>query len=306
MVSFVLTRVGQGAIAIVVVVSVVFIVLNLSGDPIRMMLPPTASEEQAEAMRRSFGLDRPVALRYLSFMGRIARLDFGESIQRRRPALDVVLERLPATLLLSFSALATAALIGIPLGVAAAIKRGKALDTAAILVSMVGQSTPVFWIALILIFVFAVMVPVLPPSGYGTAAHLVLPTLSIALFLVAGVTRVTRTSTIEVLSQPFVTVVRSKGLGEGNVIFKHVLRSAAIPVVTQLSLQMRFVIGGSVVVESIFGWPGIGQLLAQAAFGRDYPVVITATFFVALFIILFNVVLDLVYGLIDSRVRVWA
>jgi len=153
--------------------------------------------------------------------------------------------------------------------------------------------------------VFGVAFPILPPSGYGTAAHLVLPTVSIAVFLLAGIVRVTRSAVLDVLSQPFVTVARSKGVGESLVLVKHVFRNASIPVLTQISLQMRFVIGGSVVVESVFGWPGIGQLLAQSAYARDYPVVIASTFFIALFILAFSLLLDLAYGLVDPRVRVW-
>jgi len=302
---FVVRRIFQGIITILVIVSVVFLVLNLSGDPIRMMISPTASAQEVEAMRTAFGFDKPLGARYVDFLSQISRLKFGSSIRTQQPALEMVLQRLPATLLLAFTALALATLIGVPLGMLAAIKRGTAADATAVLVSMAGQSMPVFWIALLLIFLFGVLIPVLPPSGYGTAAHLVLPCISIALFLLAGIVRITRTSTLEVLSQPFVTVVRSKGLSERLVLFKHILRNASIPVITQLSLQMRFVIGGSVVVESVFGWPGVGQLLAQAAYGRDYPVVIATTFFIALFILVFSMILDLAYGFIDPRVRAW-
>ncbi len=305
MLKFFLRRAMESLITIIVIVSVVFLVLNLSGDPIRMMASPTASEEEVAELRAAFGFDKPLILRYGDFLAQISRLRFGDSINTRQPALLMVLQRLPATLLLSFASLALATIFGIPLGMLAAVRRGKAADTAAVLVSMVGQSMPVFWIALLLIFVFGVMIPILPPSGYGTLAHLVLPSVSIAIFLLAGIVRVTRASMLEVLQQPFVTVVRSKGLEERLVLFKHVLRNASIPVLTQLTLQMRFVIGGSVVVESIFGWPGVGQLLAQAAYGRDYPVVIAATFFIALFILAFSMILDLAYGLVDPRVRIW-
>ncbi len=305
MVSFLAQRILQGFLAIFLVLSMVFVVLNISGDPIRMMLPPTATQEDVEAMREAFGFDQPLVFRYFTFLNQMAHLDFGHSVQTRRPALDMVLGRLPATLFLAFSALFLALLIGVPLGILAAVKRGSILDTLAVLLSMVGQSTPVFWIALVLIFLFGVIYPVLPPSGYGTAAHLVLPATSLALFLLAGMTRVTRTSLIEVLNLPYVTTARSKGVREHVVIIKHALRNAAIPVITQLTLQMRFVIGGSVVVESIFGWPGLGQLLAQAAFARDYPVVIACTLFVSLFIVLFNIALDLSYSAIDPRIRLW-
>ncbi len=305
MLSFVLRRAAESVVTILIILSVVFLVLNLSGDPIRMMASPTASEQEVVALRTAFGFDKPLAFRYFDFLSQISRLRFGDSISTRQPALKMVLQRMPATLLLAFSALALATIVGIPLGMLAAVKRGKAADTAAVLASMVGQSMPVFWIALLLIFVFGVMIPLLPPSGYGTPAHLVLPCVSIAIFLLAGIVRITRASMLEVLEQPFVTVVRSKGIEEGLVLFKHVFRNASIPVLTQLTLQMRFVIGGSVVVESVFGWPGVGQLLAQAAYGRDYPVVIAATFFIALFILAFSMVLDLAYGLVDPRVRIW-
>ena len=305
MLRFIARRALQSIVTILIIVSVVFLVLNLSGDPIRMMASPTASEQDVAALRAAFGFDKPLGLRYLDFLKQVSLLRFGESIRTQQPALRAVLQRMPATLLLAFTALALATSIGIPLGMLAAVKRGTAADAPAVLVSMVGQSMPVFWTALLLIFVFGVMVPILPPSGYGTLAHLVLPSVSIAFFLLAGIVRVTRASVLEVLSQPFVTVARSKGLAERLVLVKHVFRNASIPVLTQLSLQMRFVIGGSVVVESVFGWPGVGQLLAQAAYGRDFPVVIAATFFIALFILVFSMVLDLAYGLIDPRVRVW-
>ncbi len=305
MLRFIARRALQSIVTILIIVSVVFLVLNLSGDPIRMMASPTASEQDVAALRAAFGFDKPLGLRYLDFLKQVSLLRFGESIRTQQPALRAVLQRMPATLLLAFTALALATSIGIPLGMLAAVKRGTAADAPAVLVSMVGQSMPVFWTALLLIFAFGVMVPILPPSGYGTLAHLVLPSVSIAFFLLAGIVRVTRASVLEVLSQPFVTVARSKGLAERLVLVKHVFRNASIPVLTQLSLQMRFVIGGSVVVESVFGWPGVGQLLAQAAYGRDFPVVIAATFFIALFILVFSMVLDLAYGLIDPRVRVW-
>ncbi|MDP2790599.1 MAG: ABC transporter permease [Rectinemataceae bacterium] len=305
MLRFVARRAAESVVTILVILSVVFVVLNLSGDPIRMMASPTASEQEVAALRTAFGFDKPLAFRYFDFLSQISRLRFGDSISTRQPALKMVLQRMPATLLLAFTALGLATIIGIPLGMLAAVKRGKAADTTAVLLSMVGQSMPVFWIALLLIFVFGVMIPILPPSGYGTPAHLVLPSVSIAIFLLAGIVRITRASMLEVLEQPFVTVVRSKGVDESLVLFKHVFRNASIPVLTQLTLQMRFVIGGSVVVESVFGWPGVGQLLAQAAYGRDYPVVIAATFFIALFILAFSMVLDLAYGLVDPRVRIW-
>lgn len=303
--KFLFQRVIESLITIVIILSVVFLVLNLSGDPIRMMISPTASADDVAQMRAAYGFDKPLVLRYFDFLGQTATFQFGESLRTQQPALQMVLDRLPATLLLAFVSLAVAALIGLPLGLWAAVRKGTATDAGILFASMIGQSMPVFWIGLLLIFLLGVLFPILPPSGYGTPAHLVLPTVSIALFLLAGIVRVTRSAVLDVLNQPFVTVARSKGIGEGPVLVKHVFRSASIPILTQLALQMRFVIGGSVVVESVFGWPGIGQLLAQSAYARDYPVVIASTFFIALFILAFSLLLDLAYGLVDPRVRVW-
>ena len=306
MTSYIVSRLGQGLLTVLIVVTIVFIVLNLSGDPIRMMLPPSATEDDVAAMREAFGFDRPLGERYIKFLRQVVNLDFGNSIQTRSPAVGLVMTRLPATMLLAFSSLGLAALIGVPLGIVAAVRRGRALDGIAVSISLIGQSIPVFWIALLLILIFGVFWPVLPPSGYGTAAHLVLPMSTIALFLVAGITRVTRTSMIEVLPQVYLTAARAKGLTERRVILKHALRNASIPIITQLALQMRFVLGGSVVVESIFGWPGLGQLLAHAAYGRDYPVVTATTFFVACLIIVINIILDVAYTLADPKIRFWS
>ncbi|MFC2095285.1 ABC transporter permease [Candidatus Bipolaricaulota bacterium] len=306
MLSYIVSRVFQGLLTVFIVVTIVFVVLNLSGDPIRMMLPPTASAEDVAAMREAFGFDRPLAEQYVKFLRQVVKLDFGRSIQTRLPAAEQVLMRFPATMLLAFSSLLLAALIGIPLGILAAVNRGKMLDGMAVSISLIGQSIPVFWIALILILLLGVFWPILPPSGYGTARHLILPVLTIALFLIAGITRVTRTSMIEVLPQMYLTAARAKGLSERTVILKHALRNASIPIITQLGLQMRFVLGGSVVVESIFGWPGLGQLLAHAAFERDYPLVIATTFFVACLIISINILLDMAYTIADPKVRFWS
>lgn len=305
MLSYLVGRLAQGILTILLVMTVVFMLINLSGDPIRMMLPPSASASDVQAMRESFGFDQPLVIRYMKFIEHAVRFDFGESIQTRRSAAERAVQRLPATVILAFSSLVLAALLGVPLGILSAIHRGQWIDTVAVLLSVIGQAIPIFWIALVLILVFGVIWPILPPSGYGSLRHLALPTFSIAMFLLAGITRITRTSMLEVLAKQYLVTARAKGVSERVVIFKHALRNAAIPIVTQLVLQMRFVIGGSVVVESIFGWPGLGQLLASAAYARDYPVVVASTVFIACFIVLFNILLDAVYTVIDPKVRFW-
>lgn len=305
MILYIINRLAQGVLTVWIIVSIVFVVLNLSGDPIRMMLPPTASAEDVAEMREAFGFDKPLPQRYMRFLAQVVRLDFGKSIQTRMPAVRQVLIRFPATLLLAFSSILLATLVGVPLGILAAVYRGRALDAFAVSISLIGQSIPVFWIALLLILFFGVFWPILPPSGYGTMRHLILPMVTLALFLSAGVTRVTRTSMVEILPQVYLTAARAKGISERRVILKHALRNASIPVITQLGLQLRFVLGGSVVVESIFGWPGLGQLLAQAAYARDYPLVASATFFIACLIVTINIFLDVVYTLADPKIRFW-
>jgi len=301
--SYLAKRTTQGLIAILLVLSIVFLALNLSGDPVRLMLPSTASQEAVQQLRESYGFDRPLAIRYVLFLSQAIQLDFGESIGSRRSALAVVMERLGATAQLAFSSLLLATLIGVPLGIFAAVNRAKGLDFFAVGVSVIGQSVPVFWIALLLILLFGVQWPILPPSGYGSLQHLILPMATVSMFLLAGITRVTRTSMVETLDKQYLTTARAKGVKELNVVMKHAIRNAAIPIVTQLSLQFRFVIGGSVVVETIFGWPGLGQLLAQAATARDYPVVTAATFLIASFIVVANIFVDFLYTLINPKIR---
>jgi len=281
----------------------VFVLINISGDPIRLLLPPDTPQSAVEAYREAMGFNDPLPVRYARFAAQVARFDFGSSIQLREPALRLVWQRLPATLSLAGLAVVLAVLIGLPLGVVAASRRNTAVDAAITAVAVMGQSTPVFWLAIMGILLFAVRLHWLPAAGIGNWRHYVLPALTLALFLLGGIVRVTRTSMLEVLGAAYVRSARAKGVSGLAVVWSHAMRNAAIPIVTVIGLQMRFVLGGSVITETVFAWPGLGRLLVQAVYARDYPVVEAGVFVVALLLILVNTLMDVSYTFLNPKVR---
>jgi len=295
-------RVALSAVVLVGLSLLVFAMVNLSGDPVRLLLPPDASAAEVARFRTAMGFDDPLPVRYLRFLSHAVRLDFGTSIQLRDPALGLVLDRLPATLQLAGLAVAAAILLGVPLGVLTAVKRDTPWDTVVTSLALIGQSTPVFWVGVMSILLFAVRLRWLPSSGIGTWEHLVLPVGTLTLFLLGGLVRVTRTSMLEVLNRPYVRTATAKGQRRRIVVWKHAFRNALIPVVTQIGLQMRFVIGGSVITETIFAWPGLGRLLVDAVYARDYPVVEAGVFVVALLLIVVNTLVDLSYAWLNPKV----
>lgn len=303
MLNFLLRRIGLSIVVLFGLSVIVFVVLNLSGDPVRLLLPPDAPATEVEAFRERMGFNDPLPVRYWAFLTQVVRLDFGASIQYRVPALELVLERLPHTLSLAGLAILIAVVLGVPAGALAALHRGRVADTLVSGIAIVGQSTPVFWLAIMAILLFSVQLGWLPASGSGSWRHYILPSTTLAVFLLGGIVRVTRTSFLEVLSRPYIRTARSKGVSERVVVWRHALRNAAIPIVTQISLQARFVIGGSVITESIFSWPGLGRLLVRGVYARDYPVVEAGVFVIALLLILINTLVDISYTWLNPRVR---
>jgi ABC-type dipeptide/oligopeptide/nickel transport system permease component len=302
MLGYLVRRVVLSAVVLVGLSLLVFAMVNLSGDPVRLLLPPDASAAEVARFRTAMGFDDPLPVRYLRFLAHAVRLDFGASIQLRDPALGLVVERLPATLQLAGLAVAAAIVLGVPLGVLTAVRRDTPWDTLVTSLALVGQSTPVFWVGVMSILLFAVRLRWLPSSGVGTWEHLVLPAGTLTLFLLGGLVRVTRTSMLEVLDRPYVRTATAKGQRRHLVVWKHAFRNALIPVVTQVGLQMRFVIGGSVITETIFAWPGLGRLLVDAVYARDYPVVEAGVFVVALLLIVVNTLVDLSYAWLNPKV----
>jgi peptide/nickel transport system permease protein len=275
------------------------------GDPVRAMLGQRADPELVEQLRRDYALDRPVPARYLAWMSRLVRGDLGTSYLQQRPVTEIIAERLPATVRLAVGATVISVLLGMGAGVIAALRPGRFLDQLLMSVAVLGISTPVFWLGMMLSLLFAVWLGWLPVSGYGDGAwaNLVLPALTLAAVHTGTIARMTRSSLLEVVRQEYIQSARAKGLAEWRVVVKHALRNALIPVVTVIGIGLADLLVGAPLTETVFAWPGIGRLAIQSIYNRDYPVVQCTVFVSALLFIVINFVIDLVYGLLDPRVR---
>ena len=290
-------------VALLGVTCVAFLLVSLSGDPAFILLPPDAGAEQRAAFRHLYGLDRPLPVQYASYVSHVARGDFGRSFAFGRPAIEVVLERVPATLLLTATAVALGVAIGIPAGVVAAVRAGTLGDRAVMAMVLLGQSVPTFWLGLLMIRIFAVNLRWLPVSGYGGVLNLVMPALALGLYLAALLARLTRSEMLEALAQDYVRTARAKGLSERAVTVVHALKNALLPIVTLIGLQLGALLGGAVVTETVFAWPGVGTLILDAILRKDYPVLLAAVELVAAGFIVINMSLDLLYGYLDPRLR---
>ena len=282
---------------------VVFLLIRISGDPTELLLPETATPADRALFRSTHGLDQPLPVQYARYLGNLLRGDLGRSLVDQRPALATVLQRLPATAELAFAAIAIAMLVGVPVGVLSAVRRGSLLDRVAMLGALTGQSMATFWVGILLILVFAVQLRWLPVSGRDSWRHLVLPALTLSFYMMPILTRMTRSSMLEVWRQDFVRTARAKGLREVTVIVRHSLRAALIPVVTVLGLQIGGALAGAIVTESVFAWPGVGTFVLDAIYKRDYPVVQAAVLIVAILYMLTNLAVDVLYVVLDPRIR---
>lgn len=300
---YVVRRLVHMVIVLWVVFSAIFLILQLTGDPVSVLMPELATEAQREAMRRTLGLDQPVTYQYAAFLASALRGNLGVSYYHNQDALGLVLQRVPASLELVGTALVISLAVSVPVGVIAATRRGSWLDRGALVGSLVGISAPPFWVGIMLILVFAVELRLLPSSGRGTLAHAVLPALSLAFYRIALFVRLVRSGMLDVLEQDYVRTARAKGLTERLVVFKHALRNILIPLVTLTGLQMGQLMAGAVVTERIFAWPGIGRLLLDAIYRLDFPVVIATAMVVAVIFVLINLVVDMTYTYLDPRVR---
>jgi peptide/nickel transport system permease protein len=285
------------------VVTLVFVALRMSGDPAATMLPGDASVDELRDLRHALGLDQPLHVQYVRFLASAVTGDFGMSLRHQEPAMGLVLERLPATLELAFAALLLSVAVALPLGILAALHRGRLADMLAMAFAVVGQATPYFWMGIMLILIFAVELQWVPTSGRGGLERLILPAVTLGTHFMAVLARLTRTSMLEVLGQNYVTTARAKGLTERSVVLVHALKNAAVPVVTLIGLQFGTLLGGAVVTETIFAWPGVGRLAVQSIFVRDYPVVQAGVFVLALSFVAINLLVDLLYGWLDPRTR---
>jgi peptide/nickel transport system permease protein len=304
MTAYILRRLAQSALTLLGVSVLVFVILRvLPGDPAKMLLPEGAPQSAVEELNRQLGLREPLPLQYGLFVRSVVRGDFGQSFQYRAPAFRVVIERLPATVELAAVAMALTVLFGVSIGIVAAVRRGTRYDYAGTIVAVLGQSLPNFWLGIMLILLFGVALRWLPTSGFEGWRYLILPGVTLAAFPTALVARLTRSSMLEILNRDFIRTGRAKGLDERSVVLRHALRNAAIPVLTVLGVQIGTLLGGAVITESVFAWPGMGKLIVDAIFFRDFPVVQTVLILSATVFVLINLAVDLLYTIIDPRIR---
>jgi peptide/nickel transport system permease protein len=303
--AFLLRRLLHAAFVIWGVVTVVFFLVRLTGDPTLFLVDPTATQEEIAYTRALLGLDRPVAVQYVDFLGAALRGDFGTSIREKRPAMGLVVEHFwPATVELAAAALLLSTVLAVPLGVVSATHRGRLADHASRVASLFLQSMPSFWLGIMLILLFAVVLGgLLPAYGIGGVRHLILPAVALAAAPLAQNVRLVRAGMLDVLGQDYVRTARAKGVGERAVIYRHALRNAALPVVTVTGLSLGFMLSGALIIETVFAWPGLGRLIVQAVPARDFPVIQAGVFVFALVFVAINVAVDVLYTVIDPRVR---
>lgn len=300
---YVVRRLIQTVLVVLMVSALSYSFMYLSGDPAAVMAAPDWTREQVDQFRHQMGFDRPWYSQYADYLFSVLHGDFGVSLRQNQPTLKLVTDRLPATLQLAASAMILAIVLSLPIGVLSATRRRTIVDHGAMMFALLGQSIPGFWLGLMLVLVFAVGLRWLPVAGFGDLAHLVLPATSLAMFSVARNARMVRSSMLEVLSQDYIRTARSKGLRPWTVLARHSLRNALIPVVTLIGLEFGTLLGGAVIIETVFAWPGVGRLMIQAIAGKDFPLVQAGVTILATTFVLINLATDLLYTVIDPRIR---
>ena len=304
---FVVNRLWQGAIVVLSVVVVVFILTRLIGDPVRVMLPLEATAEQRAIFEAQLGLDRPILEQFITYVRDVAVLDFGESLWQRRPVLDIIVERAPATLLLTFSAIALAVALAVPLGVVAALRPEGLVDRVVVVISLLGLSIPQFWLGLLFIVLFSLTLGWLPTSGSGGPEHLILPALTLALPAMTRLVMVVRSTMIDELNAQYVKVLRAKGILPWRVVGVHALRNSAVPILTIAGWELiRTLSGYTVVVETVFAWPGLGLTAIQAIERQDLILLQAIVFVTAILVVVLNLMLDILFKAIDPRIEMSA
>lgn len=304
---FVVNRLWQGAIVVLSVVVVVFVLTRLIGDPVRVMLPLEATAEQRAAFEQQLGLDRPIIEQFVTYVREVAVLDFGESLWQRRPVIDIIIERAPATILLTFTAMALAVALAVPLGVIASLRPEGIVDRIVVVVSLLGLSIPQFWLGLLFIVLFALTLGWLPTSGSGGPEHLILPALTLALPAMTRLVMVVRSTMIDELNTQYVRVLRAKGMLPWRVVGVHALRNSAVPILTIAGWELiRTLSGYTVVVETVFAWPGLGLTAIQAIERQDLILLQAIVFVTAILVVVLNLILDIIFKAIDPRIEMSA
>jgi len=299
---FLLSRILQALVTLWLLTMVAFVMTRLTGDPLDVLLDARATEDDRTAMASVLGLDRPLPVQYAIYLGHAALGNFGDSFKTRRPALTMVMERLPLTLELGTTAFLVSLVIAVPIGVISAVRRDTSVDVLGKVIALLGQSFPTFWLGLMLILLFAVTLEWLPASGAGGPAHLVLPSITLGWFTVAGIMRLVRSAMLDTLGQEYVVTARAKGLRESGVVWKHALRNALIPPLTYAGVIFVGLLAGAVVTETVYAWPGVGQLVIESVAFRDFPVIQVILLLFGVMYVGMNLVIDLLYIWIDPRI----
>ncbi|WP_203333702.1 ABC transporter permease [Planococcus beigongshangi] len=301
--KYILKRLLQIIPVLIIITFVVFCLVYVAGDPVALMLPEDSSESDREALRQALGLNDPFIVQYFGFVMDLMQGNFGTSFRYNQEALPLVLERLPATLELAFASMVVATVISIPLGIYSAKKQNTFGDLFITGGSVLGKAMPNFWLGIILILFFAVNITIFPVSGRGSFMHIILPAITLGTGIAAEMTRLIRSNMLEILNQDYIRTAKSKGVSNSVLVYKHAFRNSLIPVVTIMGLQISHLVSGALITESVFAWPGIGQLLVQAVNGRDMAVVQAAVFVIAILVIVVNLITDLIYRLLDPRIH---
>jgi len=303
MTSYLLRRLLQSIYVVFGLSVLVFGILHITGDPALVILPPNVTTQELADFREKMGFNDPLYVQYARFLGGAVRGDFGMSFMQTQPALGLVLERVPATAELAAAAIVFSVLLAVPTGILAALNKDRFADLLSMLAALLGQSMPAFWLGLLLLMVFSVWFDLFPVAGRGSFRHLILPAITLGSFTAARIARLTRSEMLEVLGQDFVTTARAKGLREWIVVNKHAFKNALVPVLSVVALELGSVLGGAVITETIFAWPGVGRLMVEAIFDRDFPVVQAGVLTIAVLLVLLNLVVDVLYAWIDPRIR---
>jgi peptide/nickel transport system permease protein len=303
MANYILRRLIEGFFTFLGVSALVFILGHVTGDPIRLMVPETATKEQREEVRRNLGLDKPVLVQYGIFLGNLAHGDLGRSYLQREDVSKMVINRMPATLELALASMLISIVISVPLGIFVALKRNTLWDLLGSTFALLGQATPNFWFGMVLIILFAVELKWLPISGRGSFSQLILPSVTLAMGSVGYFTRLMRSSMLDVLGQDYMRTARSKGATERSILVRHGLKNALIPVITMMGMQFGNVLTGAFIIETVFAWPGIGRLGVNSLFERDFPVIQGVIILSSVVFVLANLLVDLLYSVLDPRIR---
>jgi ABC-type dipeptide/oligopeptide/nickel transport system permease component len=300
---FIIKRLGLAIVTLILLSLTIFLLMRVTGDPAVLLAEPGASQADLDAIRKQFGLDQPLYTQYASFLAHLVRGDFGQSFYYRTDVFELYLSRLPASLLLATAAMTFSLIVGIPTGIIAAVRVNQWWDSAGKIFALLGLSMPSFWVGLIMILFFSVYLGWLPSSGSGTVLHLVMPAIALGWVFAAAHMRLTRSSMLEVLGSEYVKLARLKGLPEALVISKHALKNALIPVLTLAGINLVIMVNVAIVVETVFAWPGVGRLLYEGIAFRDFPVVQATVLLGGVMIVVVNLVVDILYAVIDPRIR---